>query len=147
MGKCLALLLGCVTVLLCGCAGHDEEGLHRAFRECIVKDRKESARLDEIIGPLLTAKERSTFYEGSDCDSNPEGGAYAAYNLDPDTPPRDIVDRFHAAGWVDVPNGKPPCTDTCVMSLGKEVDGRRIELQVNDYHDGRTRVLEAWFVD
>jgi len=146
MGKGSTLLVGCMIATLFGCAGPGDDEFRRALQDCYKKDRLESARLDEEIGPLLTLKARSTLDEGSDCDSRPEGGAYVTYQLDSDVPPREIVKRFHAAGWVDLPREEPHCGETCIIRVGKRVDGRRIELTVDDHRNGK-RMLEASFVD
>lgn len=104
----------------------------------------ESARLDKEIGPLLTSESRSTLYEGGNCDSDPEGGVFVSYDLDPDASVREFVRKFRAAGWIDLPKGEPGCARDCVLRVGKSVDDRRIELTVHDYSNG-SRILEAYF--
>lgn len=149
----LALVLCCVVAILSGCAGSDEGELSlaerrgelpREIRECFEKDRLDGVRLDEEIGPLLPARARSTFDAQSACDSSPEGGAYVTYELNPEVPPREIVAKFSAAGWADLPKGGPGCRENCIIHIGKRIDGRRVELTVTDWDNG-SRILEASF--
>ncbi|MEV0387904.1 hypothetical protein [Nonomuraea sp. NPDC050643] len=145
MKKGLALLLVAMTGIG-GCGGYGAAGSHQTLDECYKEDGRKSQQLAREIGPLLEPDVRSTLHEGSACDSEPEGGAYVTYILDPHVPLKEVMEEFYSTGWVDSPQAIRPCPDSCIAGVGKKVDGGRIEATVEESDQG-SRTLDASFID
>ncbi|MFI7444494.1 hypothetical protein [Nonomuraea indica] len=139
------LILAATVVIASGCGNHDDTAFRAAQEECYKKDALDSKRLAAEVGPLLTPDVRSTLAESSACDSEPEGGASIAYDLDPAVPPNQTVERFRSAGWGDLPLPSASCSD-CVARVGKKAGGRSIEVMVHDSDYG-IFMLEASFYE
>ncbi|MBB6345163.1 hypothetical protein FHU36_001672 [Nonomuraea muscovyensis] len=143
MKICLTLILAATVAIIPGCGNYDDTAFRKALDECYKKDALDSKQLAGEVGPLLAPDVRLTLGESSACDSEPEGGASIAYDLDSNVPPNKVLEKFHSAGWADLPLPSDTC-GACVARVGKKVGSRSIEAMVQEFNDG-TLMLEAMF--